>query len=192
MQLSRLSQSAAFCFNERMKKQSAGLLLFRRTDTSVEVLLGHPGGPFWKKKDAGAWSVPKGEYEPDEDPLAAACREFQEETGQAVPDGKRIDLGSMKRKDGKTIQVWGIEGQIDEQHIMSNTFEIEWPPKTGQIQSFPEIDRAGWFALAVAPAKMHQGQSIFIERLAEHLDLELAAIPASQPEAAVPQQTTLL
>jgi predicted NUDIX family NTP pyrophosphohydrolase len=175
-----------------MKKHSAGILLFRRTDSSAEVLLGHPGGPFWKKKDKGAWSVPKGEYEAEEDPLAAACREFQEETGQAVPDGERLDLGEMKRKDGKVIHVWAIEGQIDERHIMSNTFEIEWPPKTGQLQSFPEIDRAAWFLLSEAPIKMHQGQHIFIERLAEHLDLELTPSAPDSPTPPAPEQTSLL
>lgn len=183
----------SLCLNKRMKKHSAGILLFRRTGPSVEVLLGHPGGPFWKNKDAGAWSIPKGEYDPEEDPQLAAAREFQEETGQAVPDGERIDLGEMKRKDGKVIRIWAVEGQIDETHIMSNTFEVEWPPKTGQLQSFPEIDRAAWFPLAAAPAKMHKGQDVFIERLAAHFNLELPTEAlASVPPAATPQQTTLL
>jgi predicted NUDIX family NTP pyrophosphohydrolase len=185
-----------------MKKQSAGILLFRRTTASAEVLLGHPGGPFWRNKDKGAWSVPKGEYEADEEPLVAACREFQEETGQAVPDGERIDLGEMKRKDGKVIHVWAIEGAIDEQHIMSNMFEIEWPPKTGQMQSFPEIDRAAWYGLNQAPMKMHQGQGVFIERLAEHLGVTFEPqvvtekstkkISAKTKKSQAGEQTTLL
>lgn len=172
-----------------MKKQSAGILLFRRSGSNIEVLLGHPGGPFWKNKDMGAWSIPKGEYEPDEEPQLAACREFEEETGQAVPDGERIDLGEMKRKDGKVIHIWAVEGEVDEQHIMSNTFEVEWPPKTGQLQSFPEIDRAVWYPLEKAPAKMHKGQDIFIERLAKHLGVNWVSDQAP-PDA--PKQTTLL
>jgi predicted NUDIX family NTP pyrophosphohydrolase len=175
-----------------MKKQSAGILLFRRTTNSVEVLLGHAGGPFWKKKDSGAWSIPKGEYEPDEDSLVAARREFQEETGQAVPEGETIDLGSMKRKDGKIIQIWAVEGEIDAKHIMSNSFEMEWPPKTGQMQSFPEIDKAAWYSLAKAPVKMHKGQDVFIERLAEHLGVDPTAQEPAKPKADTPEQVTLL
>jgi predicted NUDIX family NTP pyrophosphohydrolase len=174
-----------------MKKQSAGVLLFRRKDNNIEVLLGHPGGPFWKNKDAGAWSIPKGEYEPDEDPLVAARREFAEETGQAVPEGPLIDLGDMKRKDGKVIRIWAVEGEIDIQHIMSNTFEVEWPPKTGQMQSFPEIDRAAWYPLNAAPAKLHKGQDIFIERLADQLDITLARTD-TEPAPDAPEQITLL
>lgn len=182
-----------------MKNPSAGILLYRRKGNDIEVLLGHPGGPFWKNKDKGAWSVPKGEYDADEDPLAAACREFQEETGQAVPDGERLALGDMKRKDGKVITVWAIEGQIDEIHIMSNSFEVEWPPKSGRLQAFPEIDRAVWFPLAAAPAKMHQGQAVFIERLAERLNIPLDIFPAAgitlktgSVQPSTPEQTTLL
>jgi predicted NUDIX family NTP pyrophosphohydrolase len=171
-----------------MKKQSAGILLYRKNGSHFEVLLGHAGGPFWKKKDLGAWSLPKGEYGPEEDPQTAACREFQEETGQPVPEGARIDLGSMKRKDGKTITVWAVEGTIDEKRIASNTFEMEWPPRSGRMEAFPEIDRAAWYPLAAAGPHMHQEQAVFIERLADHLGIDQAA--QIVPEA--PQQTTLL
>jgi predicted NUDIX family NTP pyrophosphohydrolase len=168
-----------------MKKQSAGILVYRRVNGGVEVLLGHPGGPFWAKKDAGAWSIPKGEYEEGEDPLTAAKREFHEETGQSAPDGDYSDLGDFKRKDGKTIKAWAVQGDIDAAKISSNSFEMEWPPKSGQKQTFPEIDKAAWLPIQDAAPKLHQGQAIFLDRLATKLNLDL-----SEPD--VPKQQRLL
>lgn len=136
-------------------------------------MLVHPGGPFWTKKDKGAWSVPKGEYDEGEDSFAAAKREFAEETGRTAPEGDYIDLGEFKRKDGKTVKAWALESDFDVSKIKSNTFEMEWPPKSGQMQAFLEIDKAAWISLAKAPAKMHKGQYVFIERLAEHLGAKL-------------------
>lgn len=133
----------------------------------------HPGGPFWAKKDKGAWSIPKGEYEEDEDPLDAAKREFAEETGRAAPEGEYIDLGEFKRKDGKVIKAWALAADFDINKIKSNMFEMEWPPKSGQKQEFLEVDKAAWVSLSKAPGKMHKGQDTFIERLAEHLDTKL-------------------
>lgn len=168
-----------------MAKQSAGLLLYKSTSKGAEVLLVHPGGPFWAKKDKGAWSIPKGEYEEDENPFAAAKREFAEETGQPAPEGGYIDLGEFKRKDGKTIKAWALESDFDASGLKSNTFEMEWPPKSGKKQEFLEVDKAAWVSLGSAPEKMHKGQSIFIERLAEHLGKKLE--PPKQQE-----QTSLL
>lgn len=163
-----------------MAKQSAGLLLYRQAAKDIEVLLVHPGGPFWVKKDKGAWSVPKGEYGADEEPLAAAKREFAEETGQVAPEGEYIELGEFKRKDGKTVKAWAIESDFDAGKIKSNTFEMEWPPRSGQKQEFLEVDKAAWFTLARAPEKMHQGQAVFIERLAEHLGQNLETPPQEE------------
>ena len=168
-----------------MKKQSAGILVYRLAQGGVEVFLGHPGGPFWAKKDAGAWSIPKGEYEADEDALSAAKREFQEETGQPAPEGDYLDLGEFKRKDGKTIKAWAVQGDIDASKISSNSFEMEWPPKSGQKQAFPEVDKAAWLPIQTAAPKLHQGQAIFLEHLAEKL-----AIDRSPPGA--PHQQQLL
>jgi predicted NUDIX family NTP pyrophosphohydrolase len=156
-----------------MPKQSAGLLLFRRKNGNVEVMVVHPGGPFWARKDQGAWSVPKGEFEEGEEPFKAAQREFGEELGRAAPEGEPIELGSIKIKTGKTIYAWAIEADFDPSNIISNTFEMEWPPKSGKTQQFPEIDKAEWFALDTAASKMHQGQAAFLERLAEHLKIDL-------------------
>lgn len=155
-----------------MKRQSTGLLLYRHSDKGLEVLLVHPGGPFWARKDKGAWSVPKGEYKEDEDPFAAAKREFAEETGQPAPEGEYIDLGEFSRKDGKTIKAWALNSEFDVNKIKSNTFEMEWPPKSGQKQEFLEVDKAAWVAISKAPGKMHKGQNVFIERLAERLGAE--------------------
>ena len=157
-----------------MKKQSAGLLLYRKTAESVEVLLVHPGGPFWAKKDHGAWSIPKGEFTEDEDVLHAARREFAEELGRPAPDGEPLDLGSFKRSDGKTIYAFALEADFDASNIQSNTFEMEWPPKSGQTQSFPEVDKAAWVDITKAIPKMHKNQAEFIDRLAEKLHLDLA------------------
>jgi predicted NUDIX family NTP pyrophosphohydrolase len=150
------------------KPQSAGLLLFRQVDGDIEVLLGHPGGPFWKRKDEGAWSIPKGLIAPGEEPLAAAQREFAEETGH-YPKGDAVPLGSATQPGGKVVHVWAIEGDWDPADIKSNTFEMEWPPRSGRRQSFPEIDRAAWFGATEAREKILKGQAAFIERLLEAL-----------------------
>lgn len=156
-----------------MTKQSARLLLYRRKNGQIEVLIGHPGGPFWAKKDKGAWSLPKGEFEEGEDSLTAAKREFGEEIGQQAPEGDYQELGTVKLKSGKTIYGWTLEADMDVSTIDSNTFEIEWPPKSGQMQTFPEIDRAAWMSLETAKIKMHTGQSEFIDRLAGLLGASL-------------------
>lgn len=155
------------------KKQSAGILVYRRTNGGVEVLLGHPGGPFWAKKDKGAWSIPKGETEDAENRLEAAKREFKEEMGHNPPDGEYIYLESIERP-GKVIYVWAVEGDLDASKIVSNKFEMEWPPRSGQKQEFVEVDRAAWFPIQKAGVKMHKGQDTFIERLAENLRIDLA------------------
>jgi len=140
-----------------MPKQSAGILLFRKINNVLQVFLVHPGGPFFKNKDAGAWSIPKGEFLDDEDPLAAAKREFEEETGQAI-DGNFMPLKPVTLKSGKIVHAWAVEGDIDHETIFSNLFEMEWPPKSGKKQSFPEIDRAGWFDIEEAKVKINPGQ----------------------------------
>ncbi|MES2267138.1 MAG: NUDIX domain-containing protein [Bacteroidota bacterium] len=149
-----------------MLKQSAGILLYKLTDGSLKVFLVHPGGPFFRKKDDGAWSVPKGEYLEDENPLAAAQREFEEEVGKTVT-GNFIKLQPVKQKSGKVVHAWAVEGDIDHTNIVSNTFEIEWPPKSGKRASFPEIDRAGWFTIDEARVKIIPGQVRLIEELVE-------------------------
>jgi predicted NUDIX family NTP pyrophosphohydrolase len=145
-----------------MPKQSAGILLYRKTNSQLQVFLVHPGGPFFKNKDAGSWTIPKGEILDDEDPLAAAKREFNEETGQAI-DGDFIKLNPVTLKSGKIVHAWAVEGDIDHETIFSNLFEIEWPPKSGKMQSFPEIDRAGWFEMEEAKEKINAGQLGLIE-----------------------------
>ena len=152
-----------------MPKLSAGLLAYRRTDAGVEILLVHPGGPLWAKKDDGAWSVPKGEYEPSEDPLAVARREFEEEIGQAPPDGEPVWLGELRQPSGKVVSAWVMEGDLDVREVRSNSFEMEWPPRSGRTQEFPEVDRAGWFGLEEARRKILRGQLSFIDRLEELL-----------------------
>ncbi|HXJ38428.1 MAG TPA: NUDIX domain-containing protein [Bryobacteraceae bacterium] len=147
-----------------MSKRSAGVLLFRQNGHVPEILLVHPGGPFWARKDAGAWSIPKGEYLEGEDPLVAARREFAEETGIAL-DGRFLDLGEIKQAGGKIVRAWALEGELDPALIRSNTFELEWPPKSGVTRSFPEIDAGHWFTLAEAERKMHKGQLEFLPRL---------------------------
>jgi predicted NUDIX family NTP pyrophosphohydrolase len=147
-----------------MPKQSAGILLYRREPTGIAVLLVHPGGPFWAKKDLGAWSIPKGEYGGSEDPLAVAVREFEEETGLRL-EGEFRALGEIRQAGGKRVLAWALEGDIDPAAIRSNTFELEWPPKSGRKQVFPEIDRAGWFAPEAAREKINPGQREFIDRL---------------------------
>ncbi|XZF15691.1 NUDIX domain-containing protein [Chitinophagaceae bacterium MMS25-I14] len=140
-----------------MAKASAGILLYRFSDGELQVLLVHPGGPLWAKKDEGAWSVPKGEYEPGEEALAAAIRELQEETGIIIT-GDLIALSPIKQKSGKIVHAWLAAGDIDPEQIRSNTFEMQWPPKSGKMQSFPEVDKAGWFSIATAGKKINSGQ----------------------------------
>lgn len=141
------------------------MLLYRRGE-AIEVLLGHMGGPFWAKKDSGAWSIPKGEYESDEEPLAAARREFAEELGSSPPAGVDYrELGSVRQSGGKVVTAWAVEGDLDASGIVSNTFEIEWPPRSGRVQAFPEIDRVAWFTLADARERIVRGQVDFLDRL---------------------------
>jgi predicted NUDIX family NTP pyrophosphohydrolase len=149
-------------------RQSAGLLLYRRNGNGVEVLLGHPGGPFWRNKDLGSWSIPKGLIAEGEKPLAAARREFTEETGHR-PRGKSLPLGEARQPGGKRVQAWAVEGDWDAASLKSNMFEMEWPPRSGRRHSFPELDRAEWFDLAEAQAKILKGQAIFLTRLLEKL-----------------------
>jgi predicted NUDIX family NTP pyrophosphohydrolase len=149
-------------------KTSAGLLMYRFTGGSLEVLLVHPGGPFWRRKDAGAWFVPKGELENDEQPLAAARREFLEETG-IEPGGPFTALGETRKKSGKRVIVWAIEGDWDPSQLKSNTFRMEWPPKSGQEQDFPEIDRAEFLPIERARQKIHEAESVFLDRLLDRL-----------------------
>jgi predicted NUDIX family NTP pyrophosphohydrolase len=147
-----------------MKKKSAGLLMFRFKNEVLELLLCHMGGPFWKKKDSCAWTIPKGEYEEGEDPFDAAKREFLEETG-ITPEGTFIKLTPLKQSGGKEISAWAFESDCDVSKVKSNTFELEWPPHSGKIQHFPEIDRAEWFIISIAHEKILKGQVGFIEEL---------------------------
>jgi predicted NUDIX family NTP pyrophosphohydrolase len=149
-------------------KRSAGLLLFRRTDHGLEVLLGHMGGPFFTRRDAGAWTIPKGEYEPDEPSWDAARREFQEELGVPPPDGEAIPLGEVTQTNGKIVTAWAIEADLDPATMVPGTFEMEWPPKSGRRQSFPELDRVEWLDLDRARALIVKAQAEFLDRLAEH------------------------
>jgi predicted NUDIX family NTP pyrophosphohydrolase len=147
-----------------MSKRSAGLLLFRDVSGAIEVLLVHPGGPFWAKKDEGAWSIPKGEISGDEDPLRAALREFEEEVGQTVT-GDVIPLQPRRQAGGKLVHAWALRFDCDPARLRSNTFSMEWPPRSGRQQVFPEIDRAAWFPLQVARAKILKGQAGFLDEL---------------------------
>jgi predicted NUDIX family NTP pyrophosphohydrolase len=149
--------------------RSAGILLYRIGDDGPEVLLVHPGGPFWARKDAGAWSIPKGEYGDDEDPQACALREFEEETGTRLSPAELADLGTVKLKSGKQVAAWAVEGDLDADAITSNTFELEWPPRSGRMQTVPEVDRAGWFGLDEARAKLNPAQGAFLDRLRDLL-----------------------
>ena len=151
-------------------RRSAGILLHRAGSDGREVLLVHPGGPFWAKRDAGAWSIPKGEYDDGEDPLAAALREFEEEVGSALDAaGELIALGDVRQKNRKVVTAWAAEGDVDASAVRSNTFEMEWPPRSGRRQEFPEIDRAEWFPLARAREKLIEAQAAFVDRLEERL-----------------------
>jgi predicted NUDIX family NTP pyrophosphohydrolase len=148
-----------------MSKASAGILMWKRQGRDLRVLLVHPGGPFWAKKDLGAWSIPKGEYDGVEDVLAAAQREFREELGIAV-DGTFTPLGETRQKAGKTVTCFALEGDFDPRTLVCNQFEIEWPPRSGRRQSFPEVDRAEWFTLDEARARINPAQAVFLDRLA--------------------------
>ena len=150
-----------------MPRSSAGLLMFRIRNQRAEVFLAHPGGPFWRRKDAGAWSIPKGETTAGEEPLAAARREFEEETGM-IPEGPFVDLGETKQAGGKTVKAWAFEGD-GSPAIQSNAFSLEWPPKSGRVQQFPEVDRAEWFSLDEAEGRVHRGQAVFLDRLRAYL-----------------------
>ena len=151
-------------------KLSAGLMMYRRRNCEVEVFLVHPGGPFWARKDEGSWSLPKGEYASNEDPLDAAKREFSEETGFPV-DGPFLALGEVTQSGGKHVTAWALEKDLDAASIKSNTFSMEWPPKSGKVKEFPEVDRAAWFSLPDARAKILKGQLPFLDRLAGELGL---------------------
>jgi predicted NUDIX family NTP pyrophosphohydrolase len=153
----------------RVAKRSAGILLYRITGGAPEVLLVHPGGPFWARRDAGVWSIPKGEFDEGEDPRACALREFEEETGTALPPGELIELGSVQQKGGKVVSAWAAEGDLDADSIRSNTFTMEWPPRAGRTAEFPEIDRAGWFGVDAAREKLVALQAEFLDRLLERL-----------------------
>jgi predicted NUDIX family NTP pyrophosphohydrolase len=176
-----------------MPRRSAGIVLHRRgADGAVEVLLVHPGGPFWARRDAGAWSIPKGEHGDDEEPLAAARREFAEELGVTLADAARADdddgrdgrdrgagdrtepeavpLGEVRQKSGKRVSAWAVAGDLDPEAIVSNTFELEWPPRSGRRQQFPEVDRAGWFSLARAREQLLPAQQPFLDALEALLD----------------------
>ncbi|MFI5551260.1 NUDIX domain-containing protein [Streptomyces sp. NPDC051738] len=153
---------------EKREKRSAGLLLFRHTENGLEVLLGHMGGPFFAKRDAGAWTVPKGEYEPDEPSWDAARREFREELGLAPPDGEAVPLGEVKQAGGKIVTVWAIEADLDPATVVPGTFVMEWPPRSGRTQEFPELDRVQWLGLDRAREVVVKAQATFLDRLAEH------------------------
>lgn len=148
-------------------KRSAGILLHRDRAGAREVLLVHPGGPFWANKDAGAWSIPKGEHEDGEDARACALREFGEEIGAPPPDGELVDLGEVRQRGGKVVAAWALEGDADADAIRSNTFTLEWPPRSGKWREFPEIDRAAWFSLDEARERILPGQAPLLDRLAE-------------------------
>jgi predicted NUDIX family NTP pyrophosphohydrolase len=153
-----------------MPKLSAGILLYRRGARGVEVLLVHPGGPLWARKDAGAWSIPKGEYTEGEDPAARAEQEFVEELGRNAPEGARIDLGEVRQSGGKRVRAWAVLGDFDADAAVSNVFEMRWPPGSDAVQVFPEVDRAAWFTLAGARRKLLGGQVPLLDRLGEALD----------------------
>ncbi|HEX7227405.1 MAG TPA: NUDIX domain-containing protein [Candidatus Binatia bacterium] len=151
-----------------MAKESAGIVLYRYHDSTLEIFLVHPGGPFWKNKDSGAWSIPKGEFDKREDPLRAARREFHEETGCSV-DGSFIALTPVRQAGGKMVHAWAVEGDCEAESIRSNSFTIEWPPRSGQRKDFSEVDRAGWFSLELAREKILKGQLMLLDELEQIL-----------------------
>ena len=148
-----------------MPSRSAGILLHRGAGDAVEVLLVHPGGPFWAGRDEGAWSIPKGEYAHTEEALSAARREFAEELGSPAPSGEPVELGEIRQKSGKRVRAWGLAGDLDTSSVSSNTFSMEWPPRSGQTQEFPEVDRAEWFSLGEARRRINPAQVELLDRL---------------------------
>lgn len=153
-----------------MPRLSAGLLLYRFAEDGVEVLIAHPGGPFWARKDDGAWTIPKGEYADDEDPWVAAQREFVEEIGLPVPDGPRVDFAPVKQPGGKVVTAFAVRADLDVTQQVSNTFELEWPRGSGTVRTYPEIDRVGWFSVAEARSKLLKGQRPLLDSLLDHLE----------------------
>ena len=149
----------------RSSPHSAGLLLHRGGPETLEVLLVHPGGPVWARRDAGAWSIPKGETDPGEDPLAAARREFAEELGSPPPEGEPLALGEVRQKSGKRVSAWAVAGDLDPETVVSNTFTMQWPPRSGREQEFPEVDRAAWFSVPAARERLIPAQVAFLDRL---------------------------
>ncbi|MER5769393.1 NUDIX domain-containing protein [Streptomyces sp. NPDC001985] len=147
--------------------RSAGLLLFRGRGDGIEVLIGHMGGPYWAARDEQSWSVPKGQYTPEEEPAAAARREFEEELGLAPPEGEWLPLGEARQPGGKVVTLWALAADLDISLVVPGTFTMEWPPRSGRLQEFPEIDRVGWFGLDEARTRLVKGQRIFLDRLAE-------------------------
>lgn len=166
-----------------MKAQSAGLLAYRLTGDEPEVFIVHPGGPFFAKKDKGIWTIPKGLYEQNEKAIQAAKREFEEETGFSVNESELLDLGEIYRSDGKTIKVWAFENDFDESKLKSNYFEIEWPPKSKNLQSFPEVDRGLWLGLNEAAEKLQPSQIPFLKRLADLLHVPFGSEDVPSPPA---------
>jgi predicted NUDIX family NTP pyrophosphohydrolase len=160
-----------------MPKQSAGVLLYRQGPKGVDVLIVHPGGPFWAKRDLGTWSAPKGEFDESEQPMIAAAREFQEEIGAPLPAGKLLSLGEAKQSSGKVVHLFALDSDFNLERFKSNMFTLEWPPHSGTKQEFPECDRAAWVSLATARQKLVKGQAVFIDRLAEHLHITLDGPP---------------
>ncbi|HSE86710.1 MAG TPA: NUDIX domain-containing protein [Candidatus Binatia bacterium] len=156
------------------KKESAGLLMYRLRNSTLEVFLVHPGGPYWVKKDLGAWSIPKGEFEGGENRLDAAKREFQEETGFR-PEGNFVALKPIKQPGGKVVHAWALKGDFDAKTIVSNTFSMEWPPRSGKRQEFPEVDRAEWFTMDVAKEKILKCQVSLLEELSQMIEKDLAS-----------------
>ncbi len=154
---------------QALSAQSAGLLMYRQRDGKLEVLLVHPGGPFWQKRDDGVWSIPKGELAEGEAGIDVARREFQEELGVPAPDGEVTALGAVRQTGGKVVHAWAVPGDLDVERTTSNTFELEWPPRSGRMQQFPEVDRAAWFDVDTARRKVLPAQRAFIDRLGEHL-----------------------
>jgi predicted NUDIX family NTP pyrophosphohydrolase len=153
-----------------MSARSAGIVLHRGRGDELEVLLVHPGGPVWARRDAGVWSIPKGEYADDEDPLTAARREFAEELGTPAPDGAALELGEIRQKSGKRVRAWALAGDLDAEQIQSNMFSMQWPPRSGRVQEFPEVDRAQWFGLDEAREKLNPAQVKLLDRLSDMLE----------------------
>lgn len=167
-------------------KQSAGLLIYRQGEAGYEVLLVHPGGPFWAKKDDGSWSIPKGEFDESEEPLSAAKREFKEETNISAPAGDYQALGQSKQSSGKVIHAFALEANVDLETFKSNMFEMEWPPRSGKKQEFPECDKVAWVALETARQKLVKGQAVFVDLLAANLGQELATPqPKENPQSSL-------